>query len=81
MRLPDSRAEAPVSKKLTPMLLYIKKYAVAVAKGEQFAGVPATLMFVANSNELDPYARKDAIQRVRQKGRSTMPPIQILLCG
>lgn len=51
------------------VLTQIKKYAMAVAGDERFAGVPATWTFVAISNELDPYAKRDAMQRGRPKGQ------------
>lgn len=51
------------------VLTQIKKYAMAVAGDERFRGVPAKWTFVAISNELDSYAKKDATQRGRPKGQ------------
>lgn len=51
------------------VLTQIKKYAMAVAGDERFCGVPAKWTFVAISNELNSYARKDANQRGRPKGQ------------
>jgi hypothetical protein len=51
------------------VLTQIKKYAIAVASDERFAGVPATWTFVAISNELDTYAKKEANQRGRPRGQ------------
>jgi len=51
------------------VLTQIKKYAIAVASDERFAGVPATWTFVAISNEMDAYARREANQRNRPKGQ------------
>lgn len=51
------------------VLTQIKKYAIAVASDERFRGVPARWTFVAVSNELHSYAKKDATQRGRPKGQ------------
>jgi hypothetical protein len=51
------------------VLTQIKKYAIAVASDERFAGVPATWTFVAISNEMDSYAKREANQRGRPKGQ------------
>jgi hypothetical protein len=51
------------------VLTQIKKYAIAVASDERFAGVPATWTFVAISNEMDAYAKREANQRGRPKGQ------------
>lgn len=51
------------------VLTQIKKYAIAVASDERFAGVPATWTFVAISNEMDTYAKREANQRGRPKGQ------------
>jgi hypothetical protein len=59
----------PSQKINADVVTQIKKYAMAVAGDERFAGVPATWTFVAISNELDSYAKKDATQRGRPKGQ------------
>jgi hypothetical protein len=59
----------PSQKINADVVTQIKKYAMAVAGDERFAGVPAKWTFVAISNELDPYAKKDATQRGRPKGQ------------
>lgn len=51
------------------VLTQIKKYAIAVASDERFAGVPATWTFVAISNEMDTYVKREANQRGRPKGQ------------
>ncbi|MEO5934836.1 MAG: hypothetical protein ABIQ08_14960, partial [Duganella sp.] len=51
------------------VLMQIKKYAMAVAGDERFAGITAKWTFVAISNELDSYAKKDANQRGRPRGQ------------
>jgi hypothetical protein len=51
------------------VLTQIKKYAMAVASDERFKGVSARWTFVAISNELDSYAKKDATQRGRPRGQ------------
>lgn len=51
------------------VLTQIKKYAIAVASDERFAGVPATWTFVAISNGMDTYAKREANQRGRPKGQ------------
>ncbi len=51
------------------VLTQIKKYAMAVAGDERFRGLPAKWTFVAISNDLDEYAKKEANQRGMPKGR------------
>lgn len=51
------------------VLTQIKKYAIAVASDERFAGVPARWTFVAISNEMDAYVKREATQRGRPKGQ------------
>ena len=50
------------------VLSQIKKYAVAVAEDERFHGIKAKWMFVAISNDLDAFARREANQRNRKPG-------------
>ncbi|MES2038358.1 MAG: ATP-binding protein [Pseudomonadota bacterium] len=59
----------PSQKINADVLTQIKKYAFAVASDERFAGVPATWTFIAISNELDSYAKKEANQRQRPRGQ------------
>lgn len=59
----------PSQKINADVVTQIKKYAMAVAGDERFAGLPAKWTFIAISNELDPYAKKDATQRGRPKGQ------------
>lgn len=59
----------PSQKINADVLTQIKKYAIAVASDERFAGVPATWTFIAISNELDSYAKKEANQRQRPRGQ------------
>ena len=51
------------------VLTQIKKYARGVATDERFQGVPARWTFVAISNELDDFAKGEANQRGRPKGK------------
>ena len=51
------------------VITQIKKYAIAVANDERFRDVPAKWTFVAISNDLDNYAKKEANQRGRPKGQ------------
>lgn len=51
------------------VITQIKKYAIAVANDERFRDVPAKWTFVAISNDLDDFARKEANQRGRPKGQ------------
>jgi hypothetical protein len=51
------------------VLTQVKKYAIAVATDERFRDVPANWTFVAISNELDDYAKREANQRGQQKGK------------
>lgn len=58
------------SKKINDeVITQIKKYAFAVANDERFRGVPAKWTFVAISNDLDPFAKKEANQRGRPRGQ------------
>src|SRR5450830_1643739 len=59
----------PSQKINSDVLTQIKKYAIAVASDERFAGVPAKWTFVAVSNELDSFAKKEANQKGRPKGQ------------
>jgi len=47
----------------------IKKYARAVAEDERFHGVKARWKFIAISNELDDYAKREANQRDKPSGQ------------
>ena len=47
----------------------VKKYAVAVARDERFQGVPARWTFIAVSNSMNEFAKRDANQRGRPKGQ------------
>lgn len=51
------------------VLTQIKKYAIAVANDERFHGIPAKWTFVAISNDLDDFAKREANQRGRPKGQ------------
>lgn len=58
------------SKKLdAEVLTQIKQYAFAVASDERFHNIPATWTFIAISNELDDYAKREANQRGQPHGR------------
>jgi hypothetical protein len=46
-----------------------KKYAMAVAGDERFRGVPAKWKFIAISNELNDYAKRDSTQTGRPRGQ------------
>lgn len=46
-----------------------KKYAMAVAGDERFHGVPARWKFIAISNELSDYAKRDSTQTGRPRGQ------------
>lgn len=50
------------------VLTQIKKYAMAVAKDERFRGIKARWKFVAISNDLDDFAKREASQRDRRRG-------------
>lgn len=57
------------SKKIdADVITQIKKYAMAVAGDERFHAIPAKWTFIAVSNELDAFAKKEAKQRDRQPG-------------
>jgi len=51
------------------VITQIKKYALAVANDERFRDVPAKWTFIAISNDLDAFAKKEANQRGRPKGQ------------
>lgn len=58
------------SKKIdAEVLTQIKQYAFAVASDERFHNIPATWTFIAISNELDDYAKREANQRGQPHGR------------
>lgn len=57
------------SKKIdADVITQIKRYAMAVAGDERFHGIKAKWKFIAVSNEMDEYARRDANQPNRSKG-------------
>ncbi|MBN3755338.1 ATP-binding protein [Paraburkholderia sp. Tr-20389] len=51
------------------VITQVKKYAIAVSNDERFRDVPAKWTFVAVSNDLDAFAKKEANQRDRPKGQ------------
>ncbi|GAB5098368.1 ATP-binding protein [Caballeronia sp. HLA56] len=51
------------------VITQIKKYAMAVAADERFRDVPARWTFLAVSNDLDAFAKREANQRNRPKGQ------------
>jgi putative hemolysin len=51
------------------VLTQIKKYAIAVANDERFRGVIARWTFIAISNDLDAFAKREANQRGQPKGK------------
>jgi hypothetical protein len=51
------------------VLTQIKKYAIAVASDQRFKDIPARWTFVAISNELDDFAKREANQRNKPKGQ------------
>jgi hypothetical protein len=58
------------SKKIdSDVISQIKKYAIAVASDERFREVPARWTFLAISNDLDEFAKREANQRNRPKGQ------------
>ena len=58
------------SKKIdAEVVTQVKKYAGAVATDERFRDIPARWTFMAISNELDDFAKRDANQRGRPKGQ------------
>lgn len=58
----------PTKKIDDEVITQVKKYAMAVAGDERFNGVPATWTFVAISNEMNEYARKDSSQPGKPRG-------------
>jgi hypothetical protein len=50
------------------VLTQIQNYAIAVAGDERFRDVPATWKFLAVSNDLDEFAKRQTAQRERPKG-------------
>lgn len=57
------------SKKINDeVLTQIKKYAMAVAKDERFREIKTRWKFVAISNDLDDFAKREASQRGRRQG-------------
>src|ERR1035437_9123413 len=59
----------PTKKIDAEVVTQVKAYASAVATDERFSDVPARWTFMAISNELDDFAKRDANQRGRPKGQ------------
>ncbi len=58
------------SKKIDDLVIsQIKKYAIAVADDERFQGIKIRWTFIAVSNELDSFAKKEANQRGKPTGQ------------
>ncbi len=55
-------------------LTQIKKYAIAVASDERFHDVPMRWKFIAISNELDDFAKKEANKRDWPRGKVSDDP-------
>jgi len=51
------------------VLTQVKKYAAAVAGDERFRNIPARWKFIAISNELDDFAKREANQRGQPRGK------------
>jgi len=58
----------PSQKISDKVLTQIKKYAHAVAEDERFQGIPARWTFLAISNEMDAFTKREASQRDKKPG-------------
>ena len=71
----------PSQKIDSDVITQVKKYATAVVRDQRFHGVNSRWTFIAISNELDDFARRESNQRGRLKGRYTTMRILISLSG